>query len=56
VADTVYLALRNSRWEVDEVKSTIYKLLEGIPTKLKGEGFVHGDFRANNIMVKPGEE
>jgi Ser/Thr protein kinase RdoA (MazF antagonist) len=30
--------------------------LEGVVTKLEDAAFAHGDFRANNIMVKPGEE
>jgi hypothetical protein len=54
---TLYtFAQRNSRWTAEGVKSAIRKRLEEILMKLEGEGFVHGDFRANNIMVKPGEE
>jgi aminoglycoside/choline kinase family phosphotransferase len=40
----------------DGVQSAIRKRLEEILAKLKGGSFVHGDFRANNIMVKPGED
>jgi hypothetical protein len=54
---TLYtFAQTNSRWTVDGVQAAIRKRLEVILTKLNAGGVVHGDFRANNIMVKPGEE
>jgi len=46
----------NSRWRVDGVQAAIHKRLEDILAKLNAGGVVHGDFRANNVMVKPGEE
>jgi len=38
------------------VESAILNKLDNILRKLEEAGFVHGDFRANKIMVKPGDE
>jgi serine/threonine protein kinase len=46
----------NSRWSADGVQPAIRKRLEEILAKLEAGGFVHGDFRANNIMVNPDDE
>jgi hypothetical protein len=54
---TLYnFAQMEPRWENPSIKSTIRERLEEIVTKLEEGGFVHGDFRANNIMIKSGEE
>lgn len=45
-----------SRWTEDGVQPAIRKRLGEILARLAAKVFVHGDFRANNIMVKPGEE
>jgi hypothetical protein len=45
-----------SRWRLKRVQRAIHKRLEEIVDKIEASGFVHGDFRANNIMVKSGEE
>jgi thiamine kinase-like enzyme len=49
-------AQKEARWKNPSVKSTIRKRLNEIVTKLEEGGFVHGDFRANNIMIRSGEE
>jgi hypothetical protein len=46
----------NSRWRSKRVQRAMRKRLEEMVDKLEAAGFVHGDFRAGNIMVKPGEE
>jgi hypothetical protein len=54
---TLYdFAQTNPRWTTNGVQSIIRKRLEAILVTLERGGFVHGDFRANNIMVKSGEE
>jgi hypothetical protein len=54
---TLYtFAQSNPRWTENGVQAAIRNRLEEIVAKLETGGVVHGDFRTNNIMVKPGEE
>ena len=54
---TLYdFAQRSPRWTQDGVQQAIHERLKTIVKKLEEHGFVHGDFRANNIMVKEGKQ
>lgn len=49
-------AQRTSGWNQTEVQSVIRRRIGEIVSMPNKNGLVHGDFRANNIMVKESEE
>ena len=52
---TVYdFAHCSGRWSDETARSTMYRRLNDSLAKLRGNGFVHGDFHTNGIMVKEG--
>jgi hypothetical protein len=49
-------AERHPRWKDDNVRSTLRLRIQSIVQYLEERGLVHGDFCANNVMIKVGDE